>query len=222
MCGSGADGSSRTARLKSLTAISRCPRSICVLALLERAARPRPEDEATDCEQCDEHGAERGEHPHRESAGRRHDLDWSGSVGHVRNRFHLAGHGRRTARQARTRPRRFNNDWLANQRRVQLQHGLTRRIQIGVGWTIGHVLQPIVHRLKLGERIGLVEVDELTLPRLANERLAGEDRASDENAERALHRMPDFDQIGGKIFGAAIAVEPRNGSARRIESRRAL
>ena len=37
------------------------------------------------------------------------------------------------------------------------------------------------------------------------------------DAKRVLHRVPAFDEIGGEVFGAAIAIEPGNRSARRVE-----
>jgi hypothetical protein len=75
----------------------------------------------------------------------------------------------------------------------------------------------IVDRLEFGDRIGGLEVDELSLPRLADQGVSEEDRGADERAERRLDGTPRLDQIGGQIFAPARAVESRDSGARRIE-----
>src|SRR5262249_42602348 len=75
----------------------------------------------------------------------------------------------------------------------------------------------IANRLKLGERVRLIEVDELALARLANQRLSRENGASDERPERGFHRAPRLDQVGGEVLGAATSVQPGDRGARRVE-----
>ena len=224
MCGSGADGFSRTASLNALTAISRCPRSICVDALLERAARPRgrtrnsrrPRARATSTPPnvASIHTGNR--------RGGATTLIGPVPSAHVRNRFHLAGDRRRTARRTRAGRGASTTTGSPINAASSFRNGLARRIDVGVGRTIARRPAPIVHRLKFGERIRLIEVDQLTLPRFANERLAGEDacfrRATRSAASTAIQLSI---RSAARSSAPRVAVQPRNGSARRIESRRA-
>ena len=106
---------------------------------------------------------------------------------------------------------------VGHERGVELEKRVARRVEVGVGRPVRGVLHAIAHRLKLGERIRLIEVDELALARFANQRLPGEDGAADERAERGFHRDPRLDQVGGEVFGAATAVQPGHRGARRVE-----
>src|SRR6185437_3791878 len=82
---------------------------------------------------------------------------------------------------------------------------------------IAGVLQTVVHRLELGQRVGEPEVYELTLARFANERLAGERRGADERAKARFRRHPQLDQIGRQIFRSARRVQTPQRGARGVE-----
>ena len=134
-----------------------------------RAVRPRPPNEEPHDSGNDDPG--RDHHPDRKAPRRRHDLDRSG----VDRRLHRFCR-RRSHRPAGAAIGRVTSAVTSvDERRVELENGGARGIQVAVVRTIARVLHAIAHRLKFGERVGLIEVDELALARFANQRLARED-----------------------------------------------
>jgi hypothetical protein len=188
------------------------PFAIRVDPLLERA---RSTAEWTkDQEQHGGHDddAGRGDHPHGKPSRRRHDLHGTG--GH---RWHAGLYAARSTYHGLRDRSCHVAAHVAHERRVELEERSARGAQIGLGRLVSRVLETIARRLKLGERIGLLEVDELSLARLANQRLTRENGASDERPERGFHRAPGLEQVGGDIFRAATSVQPGHRGARRVE-----
>ena len=64
---------------------------------------------------------------------------------------------------------------------------------------VTRALKTVVHGLEVGERVGLIEVDELALADFANERLAGE-RPSNRRACAARTRPPTRCRSGRRPY----------------------
>src|SRR5687768_2992933 len=87
---------------------------------------------------------------------------------------------------------------------------------------IRRVLRPLARRVEFCERVRLVERYELPLTRLADERLTGQGRPTEQRADSSLHTSPRLDEVGGKLLGMARTVEPRNRGARGIKRSQCL
>jgi hypothetical protein len=101
---------------------------------------------------------------------------------------------------------------------VELEECSARGVGVLGRRAIRGVLQAAMHRLERGERVGEIEIDELSLARFADQRLARQCARSHERTKRGFDRAPHVDQIGRQIFRAARRIEAGHGGAARIES----
>jgi len=181
--------------------------------LIERGIRvaERAKHDEQDGDEHDRTGD--GPHPQRKATRRRDDLHRPFVSQGRRKRFCLTATAKRRRRDQRSDIRRR----VGRERGVELEKCVASGVRVAFGRVIARVLQAIARGLKFRERVRLIEVDELALPRFADERLPGQNRGAYERTKRGFHRAPRFDQVGGEIFGAMRSVESGHRGARRVE-----
>jgi hypothetical protein len=104
-----------------------------------------------------------------------------------------------------------------HQGRLELQKPFARRVDVVVRRLIRRILRALARRVELGERVGLIEGDELALARLPDQCLSRQRRPAKERTKRCLDGGPRFDQISCELLGIPRAVEPSDRGSGGIE-----